>query len=123
MKSHFRKLGIESLEGPSVLSATAIADFNNDGLMDMAAITDPNTVVVSLANPDGSFEISAILKTAKNEPITDLNVLDNDSDGDLDIMAVGSKRSGSYYFVSWQNNGDGIFDYVEPYKGRKLRWF
>src|SRR5262245_7184656 len=104
MKSRFRKLAIESLEGRSVLSATAFADFNNDGLEDMAAITGNNTITVSLANSDGTFEVSDVLSSPKAQPIQDIfEVTDRDADGDLDIYAVGYKPSGSVYFVAWQN--------------------
>ena len=72
MNSRFRKLGIEPLEGRSVLSTVAFGDLNNDGLLDMAAITAPTTVTVSLANPDGSYTVSAILSVPKNQPMTDV---------------------------------------------------
>ena len=122
MKSRFRKLGVESLEGRSVLSTTAFADFNNDGLLDMAAITDPNTITVSLANPDGTYYVSDILSAPKSQPIQDLGVWDQDADGDVDIYAVGSKHSGSFYSVNWLNNGDGTFRYIEPFKWKGPKW-
>jgi len=42
MNSHFRKLAVESLEGRSVLSTMALANFNGDHDPDVAVITDPN---------------------------------------------------------------------------------
>ena len=36
--------------------------------------------------------------------------------------AFGSKNSGSYS-VSWQNNGDGTFTYIEPFRWKHTRWF
>ena len=124
MKSRFRKLGVESLERRSVLSTVAYADFNNDGLQDMAAITDPNTITVSLAKPGGGYAVSDILSSPKKQPIQDIAyVIDRDADGDLDIYAVGYKPSGSSYYVAWQNNGDGTFDYIEPVKWKTPRWW
>lgn len=108
MKSHFRKLAIESLERRSVLSATAVADFNNDGLLDLAAITNPNTITISLANPDGSYALSAILTTPKNEPIQDFSVFDVDADGDLDIVAS-TPKAGAWNIHTWLGEGDGTF--------------
>ena len=98
-----------------MMSAVAYGDFNNDGLVDKASITNPTTIVVSLAKPDGSYTVSATLTAPKNQPVTDVAVMDLDADGKMDIYAGGSKNSG-YYSVSWRNNGDGTFSYVEPLK-------
>jgi FG-GAP-like repeat len=126
MNSRFRKLAVESLEGRSVLSTMVQADFNNDGLLDVAAITSPNTVTVSLANVAGGYTVSDVLSTEKNQPIVDIYYTqDFDGDGDRDIELLTSKPSGSYQFAAFRNNGDGTFDYVEPVKwhGPKLRGF
>ena len=117
MKSRFRKLAVESLEGRSVLSTTAFADFNNDGLLDMAAITAPTTVTVSLANPDGSYTVSAILSAPKNQPIIDVGVNDRDSDGNLDVYASSSPSGGGWVYTHmWSGNGDGTFGLRTTYK-------
>lgn len=124
MNSRCRKLSIESLEGRTVLSATAFADFNNDGLLDKAEITDTITITVSLARPGGSYDVSAILTSPKSRPLEGIIAQDIDADGDMDITAVASKRSGDYFVQYWLNHGDGTFDYVEPVKwrGPKGRW-
>ena len=70
MKSRFRKLAVESLEGRSMMSATAYGDFNNDGLLDMASVINSTTVAVSLANLEGSYTLSATLTTPKTRPRT-----------------------------------------------------
>jgi hypothetical protein len=99
MKSRFRKLAVESLEGRSVFSATAFADFNHDGLQDKAAITGPNTITVSLAILGGGYSVSDILTTPKNQPFVDIVYTeDGDHDGDVDIYALTSKPSGSFQF-------------------------
>jgi len=107
MKSRFRKLRIESLEGRSVLSTTAFADFNNDGLMDEAVVTDPTTITVSLGNPDGSYHVSATLKAPKSVPIYSINVGDYNGDGKLDISGGGV--TDRFYSSTWLGNGDGTF--------------
>jgi len=129
MNSRFRKLGVESLECRSVLSTTWVADFNNDGWDDVAAITDPNTITVSLFDQaDGSYDVSAILKAPKNQTFVDIySVADGEHDGDLDIYAIASKPSGSSQVAVYQNNGDGTFNYIEPvpvkWHGPRLRGF
>src|SRR5436190_8353947 len=86
----------------------AFADFNHDGLLDMAAITAPTTITVSLANPDGSYAVSAILSAPKNQPISDVGVRDFDGDGNLDVYA-NSPSNGAVYTHIWLGNGDGTF--------------
>jgi hypothetical protein len=124
MKSRFRKLGVESLEGRSVLSTMVEADFNGDGYLDVAAITDPTTITVGLFDPaDGGYDVSDILSAPKNQQFIDIRyVQDGDGDGDLDLEALASKPSGSLSLVTFRNNGDGTFDYVEPFrwKGRPI---
>ena len=118
MKSRFRKLGVESLEGRSVLSTMVEADFNGDDYLDLAAITGPNTITVSLFDPsDGGYDVSAVITTPKNQPIQQFLVGDEQSDGDLDLTVVVSKPSNSAGVMYWMNNGDGTFNYVEP-----VRW-
>jgi len=125
MQSRFRKLGVESLEGRSVLSTMVSADFNNDGQLDVAAITSPTTITVSLAIPGGGYAVSDILTTPKNQPFVDIySVEDGGSDGDLDIYAIASKPSGSTQLEIFQNNGDGTFDdYTEPVRWKHSKWF
>ena len=116
MKSRFRKLAFESLEGRSMLSTTAFADFNNDGLLDMAAISGQKTITVSLANPDGSYTVSATLTAPK--PIDSVAVKEVFTDGNPDITASGSNHN-----FAWKGNGDGTFVYLEPWNPKPKSWF
>ena len=90
-------------------ATVAFGDFNNDGLMDVAAITSPTTITISLANPDGSYTVSAILSGPKNQSISGVSVFDYNADGKLDIL--GGAGSGGPKFSSniWLGNGDGTF--------------
>ncbi len=92
-----------------MMSTVAYGDFNNDGRVDKAAITAPTIVTVSLANPDGSYTVSAVLTTPKNRPAVQINVNDIDGDGDLDVNVVGNINNDGWYVHKWLGNGDGTF--------------
>jgi len=100
---------METLEPRRLMSTVAYGDFNNDGLVDTAALTNPTTVTVSLANADGSYRVSAVLTTPKNRPASEIYVGDYNSDGKLDINAVGGSNSGGWVTHQWLGNGDGTF--------------
>ena len=109
MKARSTRLAVEALEDRCVPSTVAYADFNNDGLVDMAVVTNPTTITVSLLNADGSYTVSAILTSSKNQPIADIYVGDSNADGKLDI-AGGSGSGGPKFSTNvWQGNGDGTF--------------
>src|SRR5262245_46660646 len=109
MNSLSCKLGVVELEDRRVLSTVAYADLNGDGLMDMAAITAPNTVTVSLANPAGGSTVAAVLTTPSNRPITDVQVYDKNGDGKLDVIATGWVGN-NLYIHDWLGDGDGTFE-------------
>ena len=116
------RLAVEALEGRSMMSAVAEADFNNDGRVDKAVVTSPTTVTVSLKNLDGSYTVSAVLTVPKSQPITDVYAWNINDDGKMDIIARGSKNSG-LYSRSYLNNGDGTFSYIEPFKWKNNHGF
>ncbi len=129
MKSRFRKLAVESLESRSVLSTMALADFNGDGRLDQAAVTNLGTVEIRLDNGSGGYNVSDILAAPTNQgAIVDIYfVRDIDQDGDLDLETTYQKPSGDIKVASFRNNGDGTFEYNEPiepvkWKGPKPRW-
>ena len=90
-------------------ATVAFGDFNNDGLMDVAAITSPTTITIRLANPDGSYTVSAILTAPKNKTLTFVQVFDSDGDGALDVMANGPTIGGWSTLYILFGNGDGTF--------------
>ena len=100
---------LEALEGRRMMSTTATGDFNGDGLADTATLTNPTTVTVSLAQPDGSFTVAAVLGIPKNRPASEIYVRDFDGDGDQDIHAIGGSNSGALVIHEWLGNGDGTF--------------
>ena len=90
-----------------MLSAVAFGDFNNDGLMDKAALTAPTTITVSLAKPDGSYAVSATLRAPKNLPMGGITVGDFNADGKLDI--TGHVLNKPFTRHIWLGRGDGTF--------------
>ena len=102
------RLTLEAMECREVPSYGLSADFNNDGLVDIAALTDPTTITVSLANPDGSYSVAATLTAPKNRTITYFDVHDYNGDGNMDIYALSPSGSGGYT-LKWLSNGDGTF--------------
>jgi hypothetical protein len=116
MKARTMHLAVELLEDRCMPSTVAYADFNDDGLMDTAAITGQKTITIGLANPDGTYSVSATLTAPK--PIEAVAVTDLFSDGTLDIQASGTKPSDNFY---WYGNGDGTFDYLEPWNPKRAK--
>lgn len=108
MKSRSNRLSVEALDD-RLVPAAAFPDFNNDGLMDVITFTSPTTMTVSLANPDGSYTVSATLTTPKNLPLGGILVSDTNGDGKLDISSVGL-TSNRFYEHTWLGNGDGTFN-------------
>ena len=109
MKARSTKLAVETLEDRCVPATVAYGDFNKDGLLDMAAITSPTAITVSLAKPDGSYTVSATLTAPTKQPAQDVYVFDYDGDGNLDIIAGGEATGNRFYSHHWLGNGDGTF--------------
>ena len=114
---------IEALEGRCLMSAVAYGDFNNDGRLDMAAVTSPTAITVSLANPDGSYRVSAILTAPKNLPVGGVSVTDYNGDGKLDVSA-GGLANNRFYSHTWLGNGNGTFGTRDTQKGNPIpKWW
>ena len=108
-RSYSSQSAVETLEGRSMMSAVAEADFNNDGRIDKAVVTSPTTITVSLKNLDGSYTVSAILTSSKSQPIADVYVYDSNGDGKLDIAGGGGSGGPKFSGNVWLGNGDGTF--------------
>ena len=86
------------------LDSLAIADFNNDGKLDIAAGVS-GTMNIYLGNGDGTFQ------TPMTFPIAlypwALEVADLNNDGNIDIVV--SSSNGFHDFSTFLGNGDGTF--------------
>ncbi|MFO0848290.1 MAG: VCBS repeat-containing protein [Gemmataceae bacterium] len=123
MTSRSTRLAVEVLDARTMPSTVAYGDFNGDGRVDVAAVTSPTTVTVSLANPDGSYTVSATLTAPKNQPIQGIEVSDVNGDGKPDVTAGGFQNNRFYGHV-WLGNGDGTFgDRVTDRSGRIPKWW
>lgn len=102
------RLKVESLDDRLVPSTVAYGDLNHDGLLDKAAITANRTVTISLANPNGSYTVSATLTAPSGPSLENVQISDVNGDGDMDVNAYGSNATW-IYGSTWLGNGDGTF--------------
>jgi hypothetical protein len=110
---------IEALEDRSLMSTVAYGDFNHDGRVDKAVVTNSTTITVSLAKADGNYTVSAILTTPKTLPISSVNVSDVNGDGKPDVSAGGISNN-RFYNHTWLGNGDGTFGGRITDKGKPI---
>jgi hypothetical protein len=91
----------------------AIGDFNRDGKLDVAVLTDvpsPGEVMIFLGNGDGTFSLGASYAVAV-QPL-DLTAVSLKQNGVLDLV-VGDE--GSYNVYVMMGNGDGTFQPAVAY--------
>jgi hypothetical protein len=84
-------------------------DFNNDGLVDVAAVTSATTITISLANRSGGYTVSAILAVSQKQKIASLYLDNRNGDGNLDVYANCPAGGNWWYTYTWSGHGDGTF--------------
>jgi hypothetical protein len=96
-----------AVSGGSSTNDVVTADFNGDGILDLAATTDSNTVAVLLGNGDGSFQTDTDYAT--NSQPEGLTVGDFNNDSKLDLAVLDLNYYAPGYLSLLQGNGDGTF--------------
>jgi hypothetical protein len=98
----------------NVLADVVVADFNNDGIPDIATVQGyPNALAVSLADKPGHFLPPTNLPITSNNDSTFIRVLaaDLDADGLVDLIVTGG---GDNYTVFFRNNPAAPGTFLAP---------
>jgi hypothetical protein len=102
--------------------ASAWADFNNDGAMDLVTFGSDGTVHLYQNNGSGTFtDIASSSLIAGNGNIRAASWGDYDNDGYIDLLVTGSSTlSGTDFGILYHNNKNGTFTAGGGYTGSSL---
>jgi hypothetical protein len=116
--SQVRNIGCSDSNG----AAVAIADFNNDGIPDLAFTLSNGTVNVCLGNGNGTFQKARTLSSGSSSPGQSIIAYDLNGDGNIDIAVVDLNRGGeggpalASVMAVLYGNGDGTFKPAVDYE-------
>jgi len=96
-----------SQKGDTPLRSVALADFNGDGNLDIAALSEASSVFVLLGNGDGTVRAPTHFATGLNS--YSLAVGDVNGDGKLDLVTTNTDYSAVNGVSVLLGNGDGTF--------------
>jgi len=95
------------LTTPSRPSGVAVADYNRDGLADIAVTSEsPDKISIYLALPQGGYADPVVIETGPGSAPRHLVAADFDRDGAMDLAVV---LSGQGTVRSYMNTGSGQF--------------
>ncbi len=100
-----------TISGPagSQIRGVSAADYNGDGLDDIAAIINGNSVVIFYQNPDGSFQSPTTI-FSKNATLMAANTVGFNASGRPDLLVPFSNAPGEPPgVIALTNNGGGNF--------------
>src|SRR5258706_5318071 len=100
------------VQGPSLLGPAVLADFNGDGILDIAAASIPMGIFVLLGKGDGTFGSALVTRT--DQVTLSLAVDDFNGDGKPDIVTAEIGNAGNKVANILLGNGDGTF--LEAYQ-------
>ena len=105
-------IGYDIARYPDGLSwASRAADFNGDGVPDLAAVGYEYNSSLSILIGDGAGGYLPPVKYPLLEESWDLEVADFDRDGDIDVVAADTGRDWEGFTCElFDNNGDGTFE-------------
>jgi len=104
------------MDVPMGSKAAVAGDFNNDGLLDLALVNNSNSPLLMLENQgEGAFisrsDREADFQDLRGADLNDLEVIDFDNDGYLDLVLAGaSKTEADRGVYLYHNKGDGSFE-------------
>ncbi len=102
---------------PNLPWSMIVADFNRDGNIDIAVVTDngSNGLLVSFGNGDNTFQ--AFTSYATPSWLFGLTAADVNNDGWIDIIGVGEASEYFPLFNVYLNDGDGTFTEGQGFAG------
>jgi hypothetical protein len=103
-----------TIAGPagSQITGVSAADYNGDGLDDIAAIINGNTVAIFYENPDGSFQSPTTI-FSKNATLIAANTVGFNASGRPDLLVPFSNAPGEPPgVIAFTNNGGGNFSSI-----------
>jgi hypothetical protein len=103
-----------TISGPAGSSITGVSsgDYNGDGLQDIAAIINGNSVVIFYQNSDGSFQAPTTI-FSKNATLMAANTVGFNASGRPDLLVPFSNAPGEPPgVIAFTNNGGGSFSSI-----------
>jgi hypothetical protein len=89
---------------------TVLADFDNDGFIDVLAVYVALDRVVWYKNIDGTGNFSSEINISLSDTASGVRAVDIDNDGDIDVLTSSPLNP----FLKWYENVDGLGTFSAP---------